>query len=196
MRYFACGLLLLISWPAHAFLARPAVFAALGAVAKAPNGWQQFCTENPGECRSDGAPPRDVTLTPELLQQLYAINGLVNIRVKWTSDEELYGKPERWTYPLDRGDCEDIVLLKRRMLAEAGWPLSALLVTTVEEKTAAKGHHAVLTVRTDHGEFILDNQTPEILFADETNYHYLIRQSTYDPNVWVTFSPNRPITVR
>ncbi len=109
-----------MSWPAHAFLARPAIFAALGSVVKAPSGWQQFCTENPEDCGSDGAPPQDVMPSPELLQQLYAINGWVNTRAKWTSDDELYGKPERWAYPLDRGDCEDIVLLKRRMLSKSG----------------------------------------------------------------------------
>lgn len=119
-RYIACAFLLLMSWPAHAFLARPAIFAALGSVVKAPSGWQQFCTENPEDCGSDGAPPQDVMPSPELLQQLYAINGWVNTRAKWTSDDELYGKPERWAYPLDRGDCEDIVLLKRRMLSKSG----------------------------------------------------------------------------
>jgi predicted transglutaminase-like cysteine proteinase len=68
--------------------------------------------------------------------------------VKWTSDAELYGKVEHWAYPLDRGDCEDIVLLRRRLLAEAGWPLGALLITTVEFPSADNGRHAVLTVRT------------------------------------------------
>lgn len=182
----------LISTPAHAFLARPAVFAALGDVTKAPGGWLQFCAENPGECRPEPETPREVTLTPDLLQQLFLINYYANDRVKWTSDDELYGKSERWAYPLDRGDCEDIVLLKRRLLAKAGWPMSTLLITTVEERTEAKGRHAVLTVRTDRGELILDNQTPEILFWYETSYRYLTRQSTTDPNVWVSFNSEQP----
>jgi predicted transglutaminase-like cysteine proteinase len=39
-------------------------------------------------------------------------------------------------------DCEDYVLLKRRMLMQAGWPREALLVTVVRDK---KGDgHAVL----------------------------------------------------
>ena len=187
--------LLFASMPAHAFLSRPVIFAALGAVIKAPTGWLQFCNENPEECRPAAETPREIVLTPDLLQQLFLINSYANDRVKWTSDEELYGTSERWAYPLDRGDCEDIVLLKRRLHAKAGWPLSILLITTVEERSDDKGRHAVLTVRTDRGELILDNQTPEILFWYETNYRYLARQSTADPNVWVSFSSGQPSAV-
>lgn len=178
--------------PAHAFLARPTLFAAIGAATKAPSGWQQFCAENAEECRPGADQARDVVLTPELLQQLYEINKYVNDRVAWTSDDALYGKAERWTLPLDRGDCEDIVLLKRKLLAELGWPQGSLLITTVEEPGPAKGRHAVLTVRSDRGEMILDNQTPEILFWYETKYRYLSRQSATDPNIWVAFGSEQP----
>jgi predicted transglutaminase-like cysteine proteinase len=87
-----------------------------------------------------------------------------------------------------------MVLLKRRLLAKAGWPMSSLLITTVDDPSA--GRHAVLTVRTDRGEMILDNQTPEILFWYETAYRYLSRQSPTDPNLWVAFAeqPKRPST--
>ncbi len=70
---------------------------------------------------------------------------------------EHWGVVERWSYPDDgKGDCEDYVLLKRRMLMQAGWPREALLITVVRDK---KGEgHAVLTVKTDKGDFILDNQ--------------------------------------
>lgn len=178
--------------PAHAFLARPTLFAAIGAATKAPSGWQQFCAENAEECRPGADQARNVVLTPELLQQLYETNKYVNDRVAWTSDDALYGKAERWTLPLDRGDCEDIVLLKRKMLAKLGWPQGSLLITTVEEPGPAKGRHAVLTVRSDRGEMILDNQTPEILFWYETKYRYLSRQSATDPNVWVAFGSEQP----
>ena len=186
------GVFLFASMPAYAFLARPVIFAAVGNVTKAPMGWLLFCTQSPEECRPATGGPRDVTLTPELMQELFSVNKYANDRVKWTSDANLYGQAERWTLPLDRGDCEDIVLLKRKLLAKAGWPLSALLITTVEERGPNKGHHAVLTVRTDRGELILDNQTPEILFWYETNYRYLARQTPADPNVWVSFRTEQP----
>ena len=42
---------------------------------------------------------------------------------------------------------------------QAGWPRQALLITVVRDK---KGDgHAVLTVKTDKGEFILDNQNED-----------------------------------
>ncbi|KQT03048.1 MULTISPECIES: transglutaminase-like cysteine peptidase [unclassified Bradyrhizobium] len=182
----------LASKPAQAFLARPALFAALGAATKPPTGWQQFCTENAEECRPGTDQARDLMLTPELLQELYRVNKYVNDRVTWTSDETLYGKAERWTFPLDRGDCEDIVLLKRKLLIRAGWPQGSLLITTVEQPAPASGNHAVLTVRSDRGEMILDNQTSEILFWYETKYRYLSRQSVSDPNLWVSFGTEQP----
>lgn len=179
--------ILLAGAPAHAFLARPALFAAIGNATKAPNGWLQLCAANAEECKPTADQAREMALTPDLLQQLYEINKYVNDRVVWTSDAELYGATERWAYPLDRGDCEDMVLLKRRLLAKAGWPLGALLITIVEERGREKTRHAVLTVRSDRGEMILDNQTPEILFWYETSYRYLSRQSAADPNVWVSY---------
>jgi predicted transglutaminase-like cysteine proteinase len=107
------------------------------------------------------------------------------------TDMDHWGVAEKWSYPDDGyGDCEDYVLLKRRMLAEAGWPLSSLLVTVVRDQNG--GGHAVLTVKTDKGEFVLDNQNAEVLLWSETNYHYVKRQSQQDPNTWVALGDPRP----
>jgi predicted transglutaminase-like cysteine proteinase len=151
-----------------------------------------LCAESPDECRRNVEPPSQIVLTPDRLQQLYSINSFANDRVKWSSDMEVYGKAEHWAYPLDRGDCEDIVLLKRRLLANAGWPIGALLITVVEDPAVRDVRHAVLSVRTDRGDFILDNQTPEVLFWYETNYRFLKRQSETDPNVWQSFLSEQP----
>jgi predicted transglutaminase-like cysteine proteinase len=93
--------LLLASAPAHSFLARPVIFAALGNTTMAPGGWLKFCAREPEECKPATDAPRDVILTPDLLQQLFRINAYVNDRVKWTSDIELHGQAEQWAYPLD-----------------------------------------------------------------------------------------------
>ncbi len=178
--------------PASAFLVRPILFAAVDGPTKAPRGWLQFCADNPTECRPAADPTANVTLTPELLEQLYSINPYANDRVVWTADSELYGKDEHWALPLDRGDCEDIALLNRQLLAKAGWPIAALLITVAEDPKISGVRPAVLTVHTDKGEIILDNLTPEILFWYETSYHFLTRQSATDPNVWVAFSGTQP----
>ena len=121
------------------------------------------------------------------------MNSAVNTAVAPITDLELYGTAEVWTYPAaNKGDCEDYVLLKRRMLMEAGWPRAALLVTVVREKNG--NGHAVLTVKTDKGEFILDNQEERILLWSETGYRYVKRQSQSDPNRWVALGDPRPTT--
>ena len=119
------------------------------------------------------------------------INKLVNDHVKPLTDLEHHGVVERWSYPDDGyGDCEDYVLLKRRMLMEAGWPRGALLITVVRDQ---KGDgHAVLTVSTDKGDFILDNQDPTVKIWSDTPYRYVKRQSQADPNVWVSLGDPRP----
>ena len=82
------------------------------------------------------------------------------------------------------------MLLKRRMLMQAGWPRQALLITVVRDRQG--DGHAVLTVKTDEGEFILDNQNPEIVLWSETGYHFVKRQSQTDPNNWIALGESRP----
>ena len=102
-----------------------------------------------------------------------------------------WGVVERWNYPDDGyGDCEDYVLLKRKLLLQAAWPRQALLITVVRDRNG--DGHAVLTVKTDKGEFILDNQNPEILLWSETGYHFVKRQSQSDPNLWIGLGDPRP----
>ena len=107
------------------------------------------------------------------------------------TDMEHWGVVERWNYPDDGyGDCEDYVLLKRKMLMQAGWPREALLVTVVRDKNG--DGHAVLTVKTDKGEYVLDNQIDEIRLWSDTGYRFVKRQSQADPNVWVSLGDTRP----
>ena len=71
------------------------------------------------------------------------MNTAVNTSVQPVTDLELYGKVEVWTYPTaNKGDCEDYVLLKRRMLIERGCPESTLLITVVRDEN--NEGHAVL----------------------------------------------------
>lgn len=163
----------------------------VGEVTRAPLGWSQFCAEHPHECRSPAVVVQEAVLSPAKWKELLRINDLVNEQIQPLTDLEHYGVVEKWTYPEDGyGDCEDYVLLKRRLLADAGWPLQALLITVVRDH---KGEgHAVLTVKTNKGDFILDNQETEVLRWSETNYRYVKRQSQSDPNVWVLLGDPRP----
>jgi predicted transglutaminase-like cysteine proteinase len=176
--------------PAQAASER-ALFIAVGGAARAPVGWSEFCTDYAPECDTKALDARDIVLTTKAWKELARINGKVNDTIKPETDLEHWGVAERWDYPTDgRGDCEDYVLLKRRMLMQAGWPRQALLITVVRDKEAEG--HAVLTVKTDKGEFILDNQNDEILLWSDTGYQFVKRQSQTDPNAWVALGDPRP----
>ena len=167
------------------------MFISIGASSRAPIGWNEFCNENRSECNTRPMEARDVVLTPTAWRDLVRINRWVNTKVKPLTDMEHWGVVERWSYPDDGyGDCEDYVLLKRRMLMQAGWPRQALLITVVRDSRG--DGHAVLTVKTDKGEFILDNQNEEILLWSETSYRFVKRQSQSDPNVWISLGDPRP----
>jgi len=167
------------------------LFVSTGAATRAPIGWVEFCAERPTECKSTTSAPRDVVLNSKSWTDLVRINKWVNESVKPMTDMDHWGVVEKWSYPDDGyGDCEDYALLKRRLLIEAGWPREALLMTVVRENNG--NGHALLTVKTDKGEFILDNQEDQILLWSETSYHYVKRQSQADQNVWVSLGDNRP----
>jgi predicted transglutaminase-like cysteine proteinase len=171
--------------------AQDLMYVSIGASTRAPIGWVEFCADRPLECKATTSAPRDVVLSNKAWTDLVRINKWVNENVKPMTDMEHWGVVEKWSYPDDGyGDCEDYALLKRRMLIEAGWPREALLMTVVREKNG--NGHAVLTVKTDKGEFILDNQEERILLWSETSYRFVKRQSQSDPNRWVSLGDPRP----
>ncbi len=151
----------------------------------APWGWRDFCRKNPADCvvqKSTAAEP--FALTPDKWKAVLETNSKVNQSIEPVSDPDHWGKPESWDYPSDgKGDCEDYALLKRGLLIRAGIPASALLMTVVINR---KGEgHAVLTLKTDRGDYVLDNQINEILSWESSGYRFVQRQSEADPNEWV-----------
>jgi predicted transglutaminase-like cysteine proteinase len=167
------------------------LYASLGDTTRAPIGWVEFCTENPGECRGGPSEPRDIVMTQPAWRDLLRVNRWVNETVKPMTDMDHWGVIEKWSLPTDGyGDCEDYVLMKRKLLIDAGWPREALLITVVRDKQGEG--HAVLTVKTDKGEFVLDNQNESVVAWTETGYRFVKRQSQRDQNVWVSLGDTRP----
>lgn len=151
-----------------------------------PIGFVRFCAANPGECETHSNRPRHTRLTKKTWKDLSEINTLVNLKIHPVSDEELYGQPELWTYPIDAGDCEDFLLLKKKYLEGLGFPAESLLITVVlDEKDEG---HAVLMVNTDLGDYILDNRRDQILRWDETSYRFLKRQSRENARTWIALT--------
>jgi predicted transglutaminase-like cysteine proteinase len=100
-----------------------------------PTMWAAFCATNESECA--GGTIDVIPFTPELLAELERVNVATNGRGRRTGV-----------------DCVWYTLEKRRVLMSMGYPIAALLPTVVQ---AASGAHMVLTVRTDQGEYVLDN---------------------------------------
>jgi predicted transglutaminase-like cysteine proteinase len=161
----------------------------VGVQTRRPIGWYNLCETQPGECQAGTQRAVNVELTQEARKLLTTVTVLANHTILGETDDEHYHIDRKtlvdwWTYPDDgAGDCSDYMLLKRKMLIEAGWPRSAALATVVIDQHGEG--HAVLTVTTDQGDFILDNLTDKLLRWDKTGYAYVKRQSREDENIWV-----------
>ena len=192
VRYAVSALIVVLGVLAGSATAGAAVlFEPVGERTSAPPiGWVQFCQTYAAECNTTPLPPRDVVLSEKARNDLKRLNIWANHNIKPMTDMDHYGMVQWWRYPDDgAGACHSYALLKRRLLMRAGWPRQALLMTIVHE---ANGEgHAVLTVKTNRGEFILDNLTDTISLWSDTPYHYYKRQSQDDPNVWVRLDDQR-----
>jgi predicted transglutaminase-like cysteine proteinase len=172
---------------------RDTSFAPIGGIKPSPYGWQHFCAARPEECAQTALEPTLVRLTAGSWDELNAINRIVNREIDPIGDEDHYHIYEQdilnwWTYPDDgRGNCNDYVLMKRRLLIEAGWPRSALLMTVVIDHHG--DGHLILMARTDRGDLILDNMREEIVPWDHTGYRFVKRQSAFNHNDWVAILP-------
>jgi predicted transglutaminase-like cysteine proteinase len=158
-----------------------------------PIGHYEFCLSHVSECSVKSATRARVRLTPQLWNELVAVNAAVNLTVAAATDDEIFGRPEVWAYPIKKGDCEDFVLLKRRQLIAKGWPVGALLVTVVRQRSGEG--HAVLTVTTDRGDLVLDNLQPRVLVWTDTEYQYVKRQSQFNSGQWTAIDDVRTPSV-
>lgn len=133
-----------------------------------------FCRTYPAQCSYSTDVPMQVVLTESALTQLNRVNQAVNTRIRAVTDIVQHGVEDRWTLAgprLAQGDCEQYASEKKRILLERGFPESALLLAVV--LTSAGEGHAVLVVRTDRGDFVLDNLTPEIRGVEATGHRFL-----------------------
>ncbi len=152
-----------------------------------PPAFKRFCVEMPGECVARPS-SKEFGHSALRLEQLDQVNRQVNNTIGPETDIEHYGIEHYWTIPKDgKGDCEDYALLKRHILVSMGWPTGALLMTVV--LTENNEGHAVLTAHTESGDLILDNRAAEIKFWYQTRYQFKMRQSTYNPKVWLDLDP-------
>lgn len=141
----------------------------------APLDYTRFCLRHAADCEL-GVPDAVIEMTPELEAAIEQINRGVNQRirsVKATTD---------WRIDPESGNCNDYVVTKRHELLALGLPASALLIAVA--RTPAGEGHLLLLVRTDRGDLVLDNLSPEIRRRGETRYAWIKRQSARDASLW------------
>lgn len=164
------------SWPAYTVVSEISK--------EAPAGWAEFCRNYKSECGLQSSTPSKIVLTADVWNKLVDVNRWTNLHIKATDDWKHWRRYNKWYFADDgMGDCKDYVLVKRRMLIESALPHEDLLIAIVW--TPERKGHAVLIVRTDKGDYVLDSLSSNIMLWKETPYDYVIRQSQSDPNVWL-----------
>ncbi|PZF76876.1 transglutaminase [Aestuariivirga litoralis] len=159
-----------------------------------PVGFVKFCGRRPEACAARPSGAVRPALTARQWDLVTRVNAYVNADVRPASDDDIYGEAEHWDYPTRRGDCEDYALLKQRYLEALGLPRSALLLTVVLDDR--QEGHAVLTLATSEGDFILDNRRDGVRRWRDSDYVFLKRQSQADPRAWVALAPDSPAAPR
>jgi predicted transglutaminase-like cysteine proteinase len=156
-----------------------------GGPAKAPSGYAGFCARFPDQCTTPEGASHQVNLTDEVWQVLEEVNATINRSILAADDRDHYASQEYWTIPTDGfGDCEDYVVAKRQALIRLGLPEPALRITIVFAPHFAR--HAVLTVATDKGDYVLDNLRADIVTPEKTGYAFVERQDPASASGWVS----------
>lgn len=154
----------------------------LAGLTSQPIGHYNYCKEYSFDCKINSRKTKAPKLTRDRWKDMVEVNAYSNSTIAPITDLEGFGIEELWTYPVSYGDCEDYVLMKRHMLMQRGWPASSLLITVVLQPNG--DGHAVLTVRTDRADYVLDNLNGKIKQWNKTEYRYLKRQSEKYSGHW------------
>ncbi|MGL4281960.1 MAG: transglutaminase-like cysteine peptidase [Albidovulum sp.] len=146
----------------------------------APAGAGGICTRYEWACaRGNGLKMSDT----DAIKMARIVNGTVNRGIRPISDRAQYGVEENWTLPSSRGgDCEDLVLMKKKALIAKGMAPERLMIATVLDRN--RGSHAVLVLRTAAGDYVLDTLVSTIKPWRATGYSFLRMQDPKAPSRW------------
>lgn len=122
------------------------------------------------------------------LNELRRVNFWVNSNIEYAEDIDLYGRRDYWATAAEtlrhmKGDCEDYAILKYQILMHMGIHPSDMFLTLTRDRIR-KRDHAVLIVKLDNRFYLLDNNTPELLEANDT-YEYTARLSYNQNGSWL-----------
>lgn len=146
----------------------------------APFAHVRFCAQNPKECTRRGG-ASVVALSSHKRNQLTRVNASVNGSIRGINDSNS-AAGDIWQVGSKSGDCEDFALTKRQRLIGMGWSPRALRIAVA--RTGSGEGHAVLVVKTDQGDLVLDNRTNRIKNWRSTGLTWVKIQSGDNPRLW------------
>jgi len=140
-----------------------------------PLAMQYFCAKHRNECASSSR--TQVTMSADLLTSLKQVTIQVNRAIRPKRD-----KADTWDLNPRAGDCEDYVLSKRSALIRNGVAPGALRIAYTH--TGWGEPHAVLVVKTNEGDLVLDNLNNAVKSLRSTGYS-IRSMSGPNPLRWV-----------
>lgn len=153
----------------------------------APSGYFRLCADKAlAVCKKKSGnlhtnESGQILLNSNLLAELQTVNENVNNGMR--AQYEKIGAKDNWQVNLNYGDCEDFALTKKAKLIKMGWPSSALLITIVDTEWGER--HAVLTVSTRNGDYLLDNLMNKVINVEISKYKFISRQGLKEGYTWV-----------
>lgn len=148
---------------------------------RTPAGAANLCAEYPWAC--DAAGSTSALQGAALFKLARSVNRDVNHRIKERGDRAQYGVAEKWTLPVNAGDCEDFALLKMRLLIDKGVSPRDLRLAQVMKRNVPS--HVVLLLRTGPSEeYVLDSLSSKVTRRSASNYVFLKQQNRADPAQW------------
>ena len=196
-RVFVLAALVVIAQPGYAKVPSGALSKAatedsgpavtFGAKAAVPIGYYRLCNADNPVCRASAGTVDQTTegvvrLDGRLAAQLATVNADVNRSIRPVANWIRYGPDDPWSVEPKAGDCKDFALTKKARLLKLGWPSNSLLMALAY--TADGGLHAVLIVRTDRGDFVLDNLRNDIRRWSAKLYRWESIQSPTEEWAW------------
>ena len=129
---------------------------------------------------------------PSESDKVRSIHNWVSNNIRWSSDKEMYNVEDYWATPYEtlkkeRGDCEDIAILKYFLMLKAGVSVGTLRISFVKMLQQGKQlAHMVLCYYDDPEDdsFVSDCINPKLLRFNERADLTLVYGFNHD-NLWV-----------
>ena len=124
-----------------------------------------------------------------------AVNRWINANIKYVEDRKLYGQADHWasagaTLRSGRGDCEDFAIAKMQLLQASGIKASDMFLVIAKD-LVRRADHSLLVIRVGNRMLVLDNETDQILNAEDVRDYRPIM--SYSANgKWLHGYPAKP----